>query len=36
MFHYGIDISANTGTDVLCFADGVVESVGVSSVYGNT
>mgnify|MGYP001180886967 CR=1 FL=1 len=34
-FHYGIDIAADTGTEIDCFADGVVTAVGVSSSYGN-
>lgn len=33
-FHYGIDLAADTGTDVLCFADGTVTAVGDSSSYG--
>lgn len=33
-FHYGIDIAANTGTAVGCFADGTVTAVGDSSSYG--
>lgn len=33
-FHYGIDLAADTGTDVLCFADGTVTAVGESSSYG--
>lgn len=33
-FHHGIDIAANKGTDILAFADGVVEYVGESNVYG--
>lgn len=34
-YHYGIDIAASGGTDILCFADGVVEEAGYSSVNGN-
>lgn len=34
-FHYGVDIAASNGTGILCFADGVVESTGFSSIYGN-
>lgn len=33
-FHYGVDLAANTGTEVLCFADGTVNVVGESSSYG--
>jgi murein DD-endopeptidase MepM/ murein hydrolase activator NlpD len=33
-FHYGIDIAADTGTAVGCFADGTVTAVGESSSYG--
>lgn len=33
-FHYGIDIAANTGTSIGCFADGTVTAVGDSSSYG--
>lgn len=33
-FHYGLDIAANTGTDIGCFADGTVTAVGESSSYG--
>lgn len=33
-FHYGIDIAANTGTEIECFADGTVTAVGESSSYG--
>ena len=34
-FHYGLDLAANTGTDIICFADGTVTAVGESSSYGN-
>ena len=34
-FHYGVDIAASNGTSIKCFADGVVESTGYSSIYGN-
>lgn len=33
-FHYGIDLVADTGTDIGCFADGTVTAVGESSSYG--
>lgn len=33
-FHYGVDLAADTGTEVLCFADGTVTAVGDSSSYG--
>lgn len=33
-FHYGVDLAANTGTEVDCFADGSVTAVGESSSYG--
>lgn len=33
-FHYGIDLAADTGTPVLCFADGTVTAAGESSSYG--
>lgn len=33
-FHYGVDLAANTGTDIICFADGTVKAVGESSSYG--
>jgi len=33
-FHYGIDIAADTGTAIGCFADGTVTAVGESSSYG--
>jgi murein DD-endopeptidase MepM/ murein hydrolase activator NlpD len=35
MFHYGIDIAANTGTEIRSFADGTVADVGKSNTYGN-
>lgn len=33
-FHYGVDLAADTGTAVRCFADGSVTVVGESSSYG--
>ena len=33
-FHYGIDIAADNGSEVDCFADGTVSAVGESSSYG--
>ncbi|WP_295578749.1 M23 family metallopeptidase [uncultured Oscillibacter sp.] len=33
-FHYGVDLAANTGTAIGCFADGTVKAVGESSSYG--
>lgn len=33
-FHYGIDIAADAGTAIGCFADGTVTAVGDSSSYG--
>ena len=33
-FHYGVDLAADTGTTVSCFADGIVTAVGESSSYG--
>jgi len=34
-FHYGVDLAANTGTDVLAFAAGEVYASGESSTLGN-
>lgn len=33
-FHYGVDLAADIGTEVDCFADGTVTAVGESSSYG--
>lgn len=33
-FHYGVDLAADTGTEIGCFADGTVTTVGESSSYG--
>lgn len=33
-FHYGVDLAADTGTEVDSFADGTVTAVGESSSYG--
>ena len=33
-FHYGIDLAADRGTAVACFANGTVTAVGESSSYG--
>jgi cold shock CspA family protein len=33
-FHYGIDIAADEGTEIDCFADGTVTAVGESNSYG--
>ena len=33
-FHYGVDLAADSGTAVSCFADGTVTAVGESSSYG--
>lgn len=33
-FHYGIDLAANTGTDINCFAAGTITAIGESSSYG--
>ena len=34
IFHYGIDLAAERGTAIVCFADGTVGAVGESSSYG--
>ena len=34
-FHYGVDLGAATGTDIVAFADGEVYAVGESSSLGN-
>lgn len=34
-FHYGLDLAADTGAAIVCFADGTVQAVGDSSSYGN-
>ena len=34
-FHYGVDLAANTGTDILAFAAGEVYASGESSTLGN-
>ncbi len=34
-FHYGMDYAAPSGTDIVSFADGAVDEVGYSSIYGN-
>lgn len=34
-FHYGTDFAANSGTDILCFADGTVTEVNWDDGYGN-
>lgn len=34
-FHYGIDLAADTGTDIVAFADGEVFATGESSTLGN-
>ena len=34
-FHYGVDLAAETGTDILAFADGEVYASGESSTLGN-
>lgn len=34
-FHYGVDLAAEEGTDVLAFADGAVYATGESSTLGN-
>lgn len=33
-FHYGVDLAAENGTEIDCFADGTVTAVGESSSYG--
>lgn len=33
-FHYGVDLAADSGTEIDCFADGHVTAVGESSSYG--
>lgn len=33
-FHYGVDLAADSGADIACFADGTVTAVGESSSYG--
>jgi murein DD-endopeptidase MepM/ murein hydrolase activator NlpD len=33
-FHYGVDLAAEKGTEIQCFADGTVKAVGDSSSYG--
>lgn len=33
-FHYGVDLAAEAGADIICFADGEVSAVGESSSYG--
>lgn len=33
-FHYGVDLAAEAGTEIGCFADGTVTAVGESSSYG--
>lgn len=35
LFHYGVDIGANSGDSVSCFADGTVDAAGYSDTYGN-
>ena len=34
-FHYGVDLAADEGTDVVAFADGQVYASGESSTLGN-
>jgi len=34
-FHYGVDLAAEEGTDILAFADGTVYATGESSTLGN-
>ena len=33
-FHYGVDLAADAGTEIRCFAGGTVKAVGESSSYG--
>lgn len=33
-FHNGVDLAVNDGTDVKCFADGTVDYIGESPIYG--
>lgn len=33
-FHYGVDLAADSGTEIDCFADGSVTAVGESNSYG--
>ena len=33
-FHYGVDLAAEEGAQIACFADGTVKAVGESSSYG--
>ena len=33
-FHYGVDLAADSGEEIRCFADGTVLAVGESSSYG--
>ena len=33
-FHYGVDIAAETGAEIVCFADGVVTATGESTSFG--
>lgn len=33
-FHYGVDLAAEEGTEIACFAKGTVKAVGESSSYG--
>ena len=33
-FHYGVDLAADSGTEIRCFADGTVTAAGESSSYG--
>jgi murein DD-endopeptidase MepM/ murein hydrolase activator NlpD len=34
LFHYGLDLAADTGAEIHCFADGTVLSAGFSDTYG--